>query len=109
MTKSGNRGMMKTNQIEPQQGDLFFVESKSCWTYEFDGSTIMLLERWPLEELFQGDIVVVLEQRMIPYNQAYSIESRIFSKDVQLVKIIPPSGKVGWLISRHLKKLTGKI
>ena len=87
-----------------QQGDIFSIQSSSCWSYEFDVDRIIINDRWPLEELHHNTIVMALEQRTLPYSQVYGAGARI-AEDVQMIKIIPPSGKVGWVLSHHLIRL----
>ena len=88
-----------------QQGDIFSIQSNSCWSYDFDGDRIIINDRWPLEELHHNTIVMALEQRTLPYSQVYGVERNRIAEDVQMIKIIPPSGKVGWVMSHHLIRL----
>lgn len=94
-------------KVDLQQGDIFTVLSDACWSYDFDGDRILINERWPLEELHSGTIVVGLEERTLPYSQVFGVDPRqhIRVDSVQLVKVISPSGKIGWIMSRHLRHL----
>lgn len=101
--KSNNKTTKKNVNI--QQGDIFSIQSNSCWSYDFDADRIIINDRWPLEELHHNTIVMALEQRMLPYSQVYGGGRNRIAEDVQMIKIIPPSGKVGWVVSHHLMRL----
>ena len=88
-----------------QQGDIFSIQSNSCWSYDFDGDGLIINERRPLEELHHNTIVLALEQRTLPYSQVDFVKHNCVAEDVQMIKIIPPSGKVGWVVSHHLMRL----
>ena len=111
MTIGGTRprsctvGVMMKKKAKLHQGDIFFVSSRVCWSYDFDDDRILINERWPLEELSNRTIVVGLEQRTIPYSEAYGIIQHHIRADIQMIKIIPPSGKIGWVMSHHLDHL----
>ena len=93
-------------KVDLQQGDIFSIKSNSCWSYDFDGDRILINERWPLEELRHGTIVVGLEGRTLPYSQVFGVDPRQYpGESVQLIKVISPTGKIGWVISRHLRHL----
>ena len=93
-------------KVDLQQGDVFSVQSSSCWSYDFDGDRILINERWPLEELHQGMIVVGLEGRTLPYSQVFGVDpQQRWGESVQVIKVISPTGKIGWVMSRHLRHL----
>jgi hypothetical protein len=92
-------------EISYNQGDLFAVTTEACWSYDFDGDRILINERWPIEELRIGDVVVFLEQKILSYTAAYGVTHPRSGSVIPMAKIIPPSGKIGWIMMHHLKRL----
>ena len=87
------------------QGDIMAVDSYACWSYDFDGDRVLINERWPLEELVRGQIVVFLSQKTLKYSEVYGVESHRMGQPVTAAKVITPTGKIGWVMMRHLKRM----
>ena len=98
--------MMKKMRSKPVQGDLYSVKSDSCWSYDFDGRRILINERFPLEEIQHDTVLVAIEETTVPYSTVFGVDHKSgIDMNVPLLKVIPPSGKIGWVLSRHLRRL----
>ena len=91
---------------KPHQGDLYSVVSHSCWSYDFDEGRILINERYPLEEIKQDAVLVAIEETSLPYNTVFGVDQKSdINMRVPLLKVISPSGKIGWVLMRHLRRL----
>lgn len=79
---------------------MYVVTSSYCWVHEFnDDDKLLVNERWPIEELRAGVFVLGLMERSMLHEELFGQTG----SSVRMVKVITPSGRIGWLLKSHLR------